>query len=178
MTWVSQGARQGRGPRCRVDPARDGRNGPQFLSKNFADVLFDPGQLLDARTHSLILPDGIGHGRSSKPSDGLRTKFPRYTYADMVAAQYRLLTEGLKVNHLVGDGHVDGWHARVDVGTALTRVSWTVSCRWPAFQRRSRVATGCGGRCSWTVSVTTRRGMAATTRRSHLASSAPSGFSC
>jgi homoserine O-acetyltransferase/O-succinyltransferase len=77
-----------------------GGTGRQFLSKNFAEVLFGPGQLLDARTHYLILPDGIGHGRSSKPSDGLRTRFPRYTYADMVAAQYRLLTEGLKVNHL------------------------------------------------------------------------------
>ncbi|HEY3381956.1 MAG TPA: alpha/beta fold hydrolase [Vicinamibacterales bacterium] len=77
-----------------------GGTGRQFLSKNFADVLFGPGQLLDARTHFLILPDGIGHGQSSKPSDGLHAKFPRYTYDDMVRAQYRLLTEGLKVNHL------------------------------------------------------------------------------
>jgi len=77
-----------------------GGTGRQFLSKNFAEVLFGPGQLLDARTHFLIMPDGIGHGQSSKPSDGLRAKFPRYTYADMVTAQYRLLTEGLKVNHL------------------------------------------------------------------------------
>jgi homoserine O-acetyltransferase len=77
-----------------------GGTGRQFLSKNFSEVLFGPGQLLDARTHYLIMPDGIGHGQSSKPSDGLRTKFPRYTYADMVTAQYRLLTEGLKVNHL------------------------------------------------------------------------------
>lgn len=77
-----------------------GGTGAQFLSKNFADVLFGPGQLLDARTHYIILPDGIGHGDSSKPSDGLRAKFPRYTYADMVSAQYRLLTEGLGVNHL------------------------------------------------------------------------------
>jgi homoserine O-acetyltransferase/O-succinyltransferase len=77
-----------------------GGTGRQFLSKNFAEVLFGPGQLLDARTHYIILPDGIGHGQSSRPSDGLRTKFPRYTYADMVTAQYRLLTEGLGVNHL------------------------------------------------------------------------------
>jgi homoserine O-acetyltransferase/O-succinyltransferase len=77
-----------------------GGTGRQFLSKNFAGVLFGPGQLLDARTHYLILPDGIGHGQSSKPSDGLHAKFPRYTYADMVTAQYRLLTEGLKVTHL------------------------------------------------------------------------------
>jgi homoserine O-acetyltransferase/O-succinyltransferase len=77
-----------------------GGTGRSFLSQNFAEVLFGPGQLLDARTHFIILPDGIGHGQSSKPSDGLRATFPRYTYADMVAAQYRLLTEGLKVNHL------------------------------------------------------------------------------
>jgi homoserine O-acetyltransferase len=77
-----------------------GGTGRQFLSKNFAEVLFGPGQLLDARTHYLILPDGIGHGQSSKPSDGLHAKFPRYTYADMVAGQYLLVTEGLKVNHL------------------------------------------------------------------------------
>jgi homoserine O-acetyltransferase/O-succinyltransferase len=77
-----------------------GGTGRQFVSKNFAGVLFGPGGLLDARSHYIILPDGIGHGQSSKPSDGLRAKFPRYTYADMVTAQYRLVTEGLKVNHL------------------------------------------------------------------------------
>jgi homoserine O-acetyltransferase/O-succinyltransferase len=77
-----------------------GGTGRQFLSKNFAEVLFGPGQLLDASTHYLILPDGIGHGQSSKPSDGLHARFPRYTYADMVTAQYRLLKEGLKVDHL------------------------------------------------------------------------------
>lgn len=77
-----------------------GGTGQGFLSRNFADVLFGPGQLLDARTHYIILPDGIGHGKSSKPSDGLHARFPRYTYADMVTAQYRLVTEGLKLNHL------------------------------------------------------------------------------
>lgn len=77
-----------------------GGTGRQFLARSFADVLFTPGGLLDARTHYIILPDGIGHGQSSRPSDGLRTKFPHYTYADMVTAQHRLLTEGLKVNHL------------------------------------------------------------------------------
>lgn len=77
-----------------------GGTGRGFLSKNFAGVLFGPGQLLDARTHYIILPDGIGHGQSSKPSNGLHARFPRYTYADMVTAQYRLVTEGLKVNHL------------------------------------------------------------------------------
>ncbi len=77
-----------------------GGTGQQFLTPNFAGVLFGPGQLLDARTHYIILPDGIGHGQSSKPSDGLRARFPRYTYGDMVTAQYRLVTEGLKLNHL------------------------------------------------------------------------------
>jgi homoserine O-acetyltransferase/O-succinyltransferase len=77
-----------------------GGTGRQFLSRNFADVLFAPGGLLDARTHYIVLPDGIGHGQSSRPSDGLHARFPHYTYADMVTAQYRLLTEGLKVNHL------------------------------------------------------------------------------
>jgi homoserine O-acetyltransferase len=70
------------------------------LTENFAGVLFGPGQLLDAATHYLVLPDGIGHGGSSKPSDGLHARFPRYGYDDMVDAQYRLLTEGLRVNHL------------------------------------------------------------------------------
>jgi homoserine O-acetyltransferase len=90
-----------------------GGTGRQFLSKNFAEVLFGPGQLLDARTHYIILPDGIGHGLSSKPSDGLRAKFPRYTYADMVTAQYRLVTEGLEVNHLrlVMGTSMGGMHA-------------------------------------------------------------------
>ena len=77
-----------------------GGAGGQFLTPQFAGVLFGPGQLLDATRYFIVLPDGIGHGRSSKPSDGLHARFPRYTYDDMVAAQYRLLTEGLGVNHL------------------------------------------------------------------------------
>jgi len=77
-----------------------GGSGRGFLSANFAGVLFGPGQLLDASRYFIILPDGIGHGQSSKPSDGLRAKFPRYTYDDMVRAHHRLLTEGLGVNHL------------------------------------------------------------------------------
>jgi homoserine O-acetyltransferase len=77
-----------------------GGTGRAFLSQNFAGVLFGPGQLLDAQKYFIILPDGIGHGGSSKPSDGLRAHFPRYTYADMIDAQYRLLTEHLHVDHL------------------------------------------------------------------------------
>src|ERR1700677_2093361 len=75
-------------------------SGAQFLGAEFAGELFDAGEPLDVRRYFVILPDGIGHGKSSKPSDGLRAKFPNYGYRDMVEAQYRLLTEGLKVNHL------------------------------------------------------------------------------
>ena len=75
-------------------------NGSNFLRRDFAGVLFGRGQLLDAERYFIILPDGIGHGKSSKPSDGLRAKFPAYGYRDMVEAQYRLLKEGLEVDHL------------------------------------------------------------------------------
>jgi homoserine O-acetyltransferase len=77
-----------------------GGTGTQFLSPQFANVLFGPGQPLDTRKYFIILPDAIGHGGSSKPSEGLRTKFPHYTYDDMVLAQYLLITEKLGVNHL------------------------------------------------------------------------------
>ena len=77
-----------------------GGTGGQFLSPQFADVLYRPGGLLDIRRWYVILPDGIGHGRSSKPSDGLHARFPHYGYADMVAAQHRLLVEGLHVERL------------------------------------------------------------------------------
>jgi homoserine O-acetyltransferase/O-succinyltransferase len=77
-----------------------GGAGTQFLSPQFGNVLFGPEQLLDATRYFIILPDGIGHGRSSKPSYGLHARFPHYTYDDMVAAQYELLTKKLGVNHL------------------------------------------------------------------------------
>ena len=77
-----------------------GGTGAQFLTEAFAVQLFGPGQLLDAAQHYIILPDAIGHGKSSKPSDGLRMRFPKYTYDDMLRAQYLLVTEGLGVNHL------------------------------------------------------------------------------
>src|SRR6267142_6158753 len=76
------------------------RSGAQFMQASFASELFGPGQPLDTTAFYVVLPDGIGHGHSSKPSDGLHARFPRYGYVDMIAAQYRLLTEGLKVNHL------------------------------------------------------------------------------
>jgi homoserine O-acetyltransferase/O-succinyltransferase len=77
-----------------------GGSGQQFLQPQFAGELFGPGQLLDVGRYFIILPDGIGHGKSSKPSDGLHAHFPQYDYDDMVAAHYRLVSEGLRVNHL------------------------------------------------------------------------------
>jgi homoserine O-acetyltransferase/O-succinyltransferase len=77
-----------------------GGTGHQFLQPVFAGELFGPGQLLDTARYFIILPDGIGHGKSSKPSDGLHARFPQYDYDDMVLGHYRLLTEGLGVNHL------------------------------------------------------------------------------
>ena len=98
-------------------------NGRGFLSPTFAGELFGPGQLLDSATHFIILPDGIGTGASSKPSDGLRARFPHYGYADMVTAQYRLLTEELGVNHLL-----------LVLGTSMGGMqSWMWAERYPDF---------------------------------------------
>ena len=77
-----------------------GGSGAGFLSRTFGGELFGSGQLLDATQYFIILPDGIGHGRSSKPSDGLHARFPKYTYDDMVRAQHAMLVDGLNVNHL------------------------------------------------------------------------------
>jgi homoserine O-acetyltransferase len=77
-----------------------GGSGGGFLNQTFAGGLFGDGQLLDAKKYFIVLPDGIGHGKSSKPSDGLHARFPKYTYDDMVRSQHLLLTDGLKVNHL------------------------------------------------------------------------------
>jgi homoserine O-acetyltransferase len=98
-------------------------SGRPFLGPNFGGVLFGPGQLLDASRYFLIFPDGIGHGDSSKPSDGLHARFPRYTYDDMVAAQHRLLTEGLRVNHL-----------RLVMGTSMGGMhTWVWAETYPDF---------------------------------------------
>ena len=77
-----------------------GGSGHQFLAPYFAGELFGPGQPLDATRYFIVLPDGIGHGQSSKPSDGLHAHFPQYDYDDMVALHYQLLNDGLGVNHL------------------------------------------------------------------------------
>ena len=77
-----------------------GGTGKQFLQLQFADELYGPGQPLDIRKYWIILPDNIGHGGSSKPSDGMRMHFPKYDYDDMVEAQHRMLTEGLGITHI------------------------------------------------------------------------------
>jgi homoserine O-acetyltransferase len=77
-----------------------GGTGKNWLMPSLADELFGPGQPLDAAQYFIVLPDGIGRGGSSKPSDGLRAKFPHYRYRDIIETEYRLLTEGLNVRHL------------------------------------------------------------------------------
>lgn len=100
-----------------------GGSGESLIRPIFANVLFGPGQLLDASRYYLILPDGLGHGKSSKPSDGLRAKFPQYDYEDMVVAQKRLLEEGLGVNHL-----------RLILGTSMGCMhAWMWGENWPDF---------------------------------------------
>jgi homoserine O-acetyltransferase len=97
--------------------------GGNFLRPEFAGELFGKGQLLDASRYYLILPDGIGHGHSSRPSDGLHARFPHYGYRDMVEADYRLLTEGLNVNHL-----------RLVMGTSMGGMhTWLWGERHPDF---------------------------------------------
>jgi homoserine O-acetyltransferase/O-succinyltransferase len=98
-----------------------GGTGAQFVGANFAGELFGPGQPLDASRYFVILPDNIGHGQSSKPSDGLRGRFPRYGYQDMIAAQHRLVTDGLGVSRL-----------RLVMGTSMGGMhTWLWGARYP-----------------------------------------------
>ncbi len=98
-------------------------SGKQFFVKEFAGELFNPGQLLDAQKYYLIFPDDIGHGKSTKPSDGLRANFPDYRYVDMVEAEHRLLVEGLGVNHL-----------RLVIGTSMGGMhTWLWGEMYPQF---------------------------------------------
>ena len=98
-------------------------SGAQFLRDNFVGELFGPGQLLDCERHFIILPDGIGHGGSSRPSDGLRMRFPRYGYLDMIRAQHLLLTKGLGVDHL-----------RLVLGTSMGGMqTWLWGIHYPDF---------------------------------------------
>ena len=90
-----------------------GGSAQRMLTRTFAGELFGPGQPLDASTHYIIIPDALGHGGSTKPSDGRKARFPRYDYADMVDAQHRLLTEGLGIRHvrLIIGNSMGGMHA-------------------------------------------------------------------
>src|SRR5947208_2666758 len=113
-------------------------SGAQFIRPEFAGELFGKDQPLDATKFFIVLPDGIGHGKSSKPSDALHAKFPRYGYVDMVEAQYRLLTDGLGVNHarlvmgtsmggmhtwLWGESHPDFMDALMPLASLPTQIS-------------------------------------------------------
>ncbi len=98
-------------------------SGSGMLNAAFAGELFGPGQPLDARRYFIILPDAIGAGQSSRPSDGLRARFPRYNYEDMVQAQYRLVTEGLGLKHL-----------RLVLGNSMGGMhTWLWGVRHPGF---------------------------------------------
>jgi homoserine O-acetyltransferase len=97
--------------------------GGNFLVPQFAGVLYGPGQLLDITRYYIILPDGVGHGKSSKPSDGMHAHFPQYEYDDMVAAQHLLVEQGLGVNHL-----------RLIMGTSMGCMhSWIWGETYPDF---------------------------------------------
>lgn len=100
-----------------------GGSAASMLTPGFAGELFGPGQPLDASKYYIIIPDGIGHGKSSKPSDGMKTSFPKYDYADMVDAQYRLINEGLGVKHL-----------RLVIGNSMGGMhTWIWGEKYPGF---------------------------------------------
>lgn len=100
-----------------------GGSGRSFMSSTYAGELFAPGKLLDSSKYFIVLPDGIGHGASSKPSDGLHAKFPKYTYDDMVLAQYKLLHDGLGVNHV-----------RLIMGTSMGCMqAWVWGYQYPTY---------------------------------------------
>jgi homoserine O-acetyltransferase len=100
-----------------------GGDAARMLTADFAGQLFGPGQSLDAAKYYIIIPDSLGHGKSSKPSDGMKTAFPRYNYADIVDAHYRLLSEGLGIRHL-----------RLVIGNSMGgMLTWVWGVRYPQF---------------------------------------------
>jgi homoserine O-acetyltransferase len=100
-----------------------GGSASNMLTPTFAGELFGPGQPLDATKYYIIIPDALGHGKSSKPSDGLKTKFPKYNYTDMVDAQYRLVSEGLGIRHV-----------RVIVGNSMGGMNvWIWGVKYPDY---------------------------------------------
>ena len=122
-----------------------GGSAASMLTPGFAGELFGPGQPLDAAKYYIIIPDSVGHGKSSKPSDGMKTAFPKYNYEDMVDAQYRLLNEGLGVKHL-----------RLVIGNSMGGMqTWIWGGKYPQFMdalvpmasqpTEMAAATGCCG---------------------------------
>jgi homoserine O-acetyltransferase len=100
-----------------------GGSAARMLTPEFAGELFGPGQPLDASKYYIIIPDSLGHGKSAKPSDGMKTAFPKYDYADMVDAQYRLVREGLGIKHL-----------RLVIGNSMGGMhAWVWAERYPQF---------------------------------------------
>jgi homoserine O-acetyltransferase len=100
-----------------------GGSAATMLTPAFAGELFGPGQPLDASKYYIIIPDSIGHGKSSKPSDGMKTAFPKYDYDDLVDAQYRLVKEGLSIKHL-----------RLVIGNSMGGMhAWIWAERYPDF---------------------------------------------
>ena len=100
-----------------------GGSAASMLTPGFGGELFGPGQPLDAAKYYIIIPDSVGHGKSSKPSDGMKTAFPKYNYEDMVDAQYRLLKEGLGVKHL-----------RLVIGNSMGGMhTWIWGGKYPQF---------------------------------------------
>ncbi len=100
-----------------------GGSAASMLTPGFAGELFGPGQPLDAAKYYIIIPDGIGHGKSSKPSDGMKTAFSKYDYEDMVDAQYRLVKEGLGVKHL-----------RLVIGNSMGGMhTWIWGVKYPSY---------------------------------------------
>ena len=140
-----------------------GGNAHSLLNPVFSDVLFGPGQPLDITKYYIVLPDDIGHGQSSKPSDGLPMHFPQYDYDDMVASQHTMLVEGLHVDHL-----------RLILGTSMGCMqsfvwgetfpsSLTPSPPSPASPSNSPAATACGATWPYRTSRAIPHGRTATT---------------
>jgi homoserine O-acetyltransferase len=100
-----------------------GGDATRMLTADFAGQLFGAGQPLDASKYYIIIPDSLGHGKSSKPSDGMKTAFPKYDYDDLVDAQYRLVKEGLSIKHL-----------RLVIGNSMGGMhTWIWAERYPDF---------------------------------------------
>jgi hypothetical protein len=147
--------------------------GKNWLMPSLADELFAAGQPLDASKYFIVMPDGIGRGGSSKPSDGLRAKFPHYRYTDIINAQHRLLTEHLGIKHLrlVLGSSMAACIAGCGAGCILA--SWMDWCRSPASRSPSRAATGSPVASPSRRSATTPTTTAATTRPNRRTISAP-----